>query len=119
MESWWMMQKKIIYEEDAIKAIWDALYDYKGEYDERSSYGVLCNAEEKLMALQPAQPEVLAHGEGELSAQPEIIRCKDCKHYKAYDYTGYLSCHLVVGRTVRRDSDDFCSRAERRTYESD
>ena len=53
-----MMQKKIIYEEDAIKAIWDALYDYKGEYDERSSYGVLCNAEEKLMALPSAQPEL-------------------------------------------------------------
>lgn len=74
-----MMQKKIIYEEDAIKAIWDALYDYKGEYDERSSYGVLCNAEEKLMALQPAQPEVLAHGEGELSVQPERkMQCNFC-----------------------------------------
>ena len=74
-----MMQKKIIYEEDAIKAIWDALYDYKGEYDERSSYGILCDAEEKLMALQPAQPEVLAHGEGELSAQPERkMRCNFC-----------------------------------------
>jgi hypothetical protein len=47
------------------------------------------------------------------SAQPEIIRCKDCKHYKAYYYTGCLACHLVEGRTVRRDLDDFCSRAER------
>ena len=46
--------------------------------------------------------------------QEEIIRCKDCKHYKAYYYTGCLACHLVEGRTVRRDLDDFCSRAERR-----
>ena len=46
-------------------------------------------------------------------AQAGIIRCKECKHYKAYDYTGYLACHLVVGGTVRRDLDDFCSRAER------
>ena len=51
------------------------------------------------------------------SAQPEIVHCKDCRHYKAYDYTGYLACHLVVGGTVRRDLDDFCSRAERRTEE--
>ena len=49
------------------------------------------------------------------SAQPEIIRCKDCKHYKAYYCTGCLVCHLVAGRTVLRDLDDFCSRAERRT----
>jgi hypothetical protein len=47
------------------------------------------------------------------SAQPEIIRCKDCKHYKAYDYTGSLACHLIIGVTVRRDLNDFCSRAER------
>ena len=47
------------------------------------------------------------------SAQEEIIRCKDCKHYKAYYYTGCLACHLVEGKTVRRDLDDFCSRAER------
>ena len=49
--------------------------------------------------------------------QPEIIRCKDCRYYKTYDYTGYLACHLVVGGTVIRDLDDFCSRAERRTDE--
>lgn len=48
------------------------------------------------------------------SSQPEIIKCKDCKYYKAYDYTGYLACHYVIGGTVRRDLDDFCSRAERR-----
>lgn len=48
------------------------------------------------------------------SAQPEIIRCKDCKHYKAYEYTGRLACHYVIGGTVVRNLDDFCSRAERR-----
>ena len=48
------------------------------------------------------------------SAQPEIIRCKDCKHYKAYEDTGRLACHYVIGGTVVRNLDDFCSRAERR-----
>jgi hypothetical protein len=49
------------------------------------------------------------------SAQPEIILCKECKHYKAYEYTGRLACHYVIGGTVVRNPDDFCSRAERRT----
>lgn len=48
-----------------------------------------------------------------------LIECKDCKHYKAYYYTGCLACHLLEGRTVRRDLDDFCSRAERITNEID
>ena len=51
------------------------------------------------------------------SAQPEIIRCKDCKHYKAYEYTGILACHYVIGCTVEKKPDDFCSRAERITDE--
>lgn len=54
---------------------------------------------------------------GELVMRPkikgELIRCKDCKYYYAYDYTGYLACHFVVGGTVRRKSDDFCSCAKR------
>ena len=51
------------------------------------------------------------------SAQPEIVMCKDCKHYKAYEYTGELACHYVIGGTVRRNPNDFCSRAERITDE--
>ena len=51
------------------------------------------------------------------SAQPEIVRCKDCKHYKAYEYTGKLACHYVIGGTVEKKPDDFCSRAERITDE--
>ena len=50
-------------------------------------------------------------------AQPEIIYCKDCKHYKAYEYTGRLACHYVIGVTTVRNLKDFCSRAERRTDE--
>ena len=49
-------------------------------------------------------------------AQPEIVRCKDCKHYK-------LSNLPSMGMPIRIcekwkqediDDDDFCSRAERR-----
>ena len=44
--------------------------NYPGEKDARKA----------LEDLPSAQPEVLAHGEGELSAQTGIILCKDCKH---------------------------------------
>jgi hypothetical protein len=50
-------------------------------------------------------------------AESEIIHCKDCKHYKAYEYTGRLACHYVIGGTVVRNPNDFCSRAERITNE--
>ena len=39
------------------------------------------------------------------SAQPEIIRCKDCKRYDG------RSCGIVDWYNT---ADDFCSRAERR-----
>lgn len=52
-----------------------------------------------------------------LSAQPEIIRCKDCKYWSEYEYiNGKLEsfpwCELDM--TFSKE-DDFCSRAERRT----
>ena len=41
------------------------------------------------------------------SVGPEIIRCKECKHY----VDGYIHCNRV---TWWNGEDDFCSRAERR-----
>ena len=43
--------------------------------------------------------------------QPEIIRCKDCKHYNA----GF-EC-LIEGYGIERDKNWFCGDAERRTDE--
>ena len=55
------------------------------------------------------------------SAQPEIIRCKDCKHYKITDNRAFgfpvKVCKWTGFEDV--DDDDFCSRAERRTDGSD
>ena len=45
------------------------------------------------------------------SAQPEIIRCRDCKHYNA----GF-EC-LIEGYGIEHDKDHFCGYAERRTDE--
>ncbi len=47
---------------------------------------------------------------GKADAQPEIIRCNDCVHYNG------RPCGMVDWYNT---SNDFCSRAERRTDESD
>ena len=61
------------------------------------------------------------------SAQPEIIRCKDCKHWIPYDWMfsevwqsrnindypeDEIGCNLC---DVAMKANDFCSRGERRT----
>ncbi len=71
-----------------------ALYEILDEYDEGKIYWG--EAEDRIGNLP--------------SAQPEIIRCKDCSHYSvcADDYM----CGLNVLAYVRKD--DFCSRGERK-----
>lgn len=46
------------------------------------------------------------------SAQPELIRCKDCKHYK----TEFCAIDIWTDevKIYKARPDDFCSRAERR-----
>ena len=46
------------------------------------------------------------------SAQPEIIRCKDCRWRD--DYGHWLGCPVL-----NTDDDNFCSMAERRTDDPD
>ena len=56
------------------------------------------------------------------SAQPEIIQCKDCKHWR--EGTVYSYCDRLYGMGVLDTydymvaEDDYCSYAERRTDES-
>lgn len=51
------------------------------------------------------------------SAEQEIIRCKDCKHYRSYAgvIDGYCGMAEWYGRY--QYPNDFCSRAKRRTDE--
>ena len=67
---------------------------------------ILCPEHYVLCTLPSAQPEVLACGEGELIAQPEIVRCKDCTFYRSD------GCFFS---TAKIEEDGFCSWAERRT----
>ena len=55
------------------------------------------------------------------SAQPEIIRCKDCKHYVIHTFFGRSQgwCERLCDefdKSLARgtEADDYCSRAERR-----
>ena len=56
------------------------------------------------------------------SAQPEIIRCKDCKHWRE-GTTTYSYCDKLFRMGVldiydyMTTEDEFCSNAERRTDE--
>ena len=53
------------------------------------------------------------------SAQPEIIRCKDCAHLDeeiGWNGEKYMTCFLSPLPPVRM-ADDFCSLAERRIDE--
>ena len=50
-------------------------------------------------------------------AQPEIVRCKDCKHYTFEPGPNSVNCYVQhCTRSVRVSTgpDEFCSRAERR-----
>lgn len=60
------------------------------------------------------------------SAQPEIIRCKDCKWWDKYSDThgyclaakhGYWSEHWDISIIRTYDADWYCADAERRTDE--
>lgn len=52
------------------------------------------------------------------SAQPEIIRCKDCKFWTHVKRTNRYWCKTDDGLyDLNPSPDDFCSRAERRTDE--
>lgn len=53
---------------------------------------------------------LLEYIDGLPSAQPEIIRCKDCYHYPSE----YADCPMIGWA---RNENDFCSKAERRTDE--
>ena len=47
--------------------------------------------------------------------QPEIIRCKDCRHSSPNGKYGCKSYHYRLYETYEMKPDDFCSYAERRT----
>ena len=57
------------------------------------------------------------HGVSHFEKRKEIVRCRDCVHYKPYrthQHGMMKRCHDEHGHTHKRDESDFCSRGERR-----
>ena len=48
------------------------------------------------------------------AAQPEIIRCKDCKHRDEYGCCRYWKGQAMSEHPIPTDDYDFCSMAKRR-----
>ena len=84
----------------------DDLISRKAAIDQlHQSYNLL-DAEDRINAL--------------ISAEPEIIRCKDCKYGSPNKVYGCrLDRFSEIDKGVRLYGNDFCSRAERRTDETD
>ena len=55
------------------------------------------------------------------SAQPEIIRCRNCKYWHEHKYAKETKRYIPFCgfNAIYTKSDDFCSRAERRTDAED
>ena len=54
------------------------------------------------------------------SAQPEIIRCKDCKHHWTHRCMDSMPTEICdLNQTFYDPNIDFCSLAKRRTDEGD
>ena len=51
----------------------------------------------------------------DLSAQPEIIHCKDCKYWREHKYVKETKRYIPFCgfHAIYTKADDFCSRAER------
>lgn len=73
----------------------------------------ICKTEDAGEAVRIAKTAVSVMS----STQPEIVRCRDCKHYKhcMINSTTLYFCDLHYPYNFDIADDDFCSRAERRT----
>ena len=101
---------------DALRTCYDTETISMDNGDEYINYG---DAVGEIKQLPPIQPKLLQPWEVLVAQavlpQPEIIRCKDCKHYwihKCMDSMPIEICDLE--QTFYDAEIDFCSLAERR-----
>lgn len=80
-------------------------------------HGRLGDLDKLIRAMKERNDDAVEAIEGLPSAQPEIIRCKDCRYYQDNnDGYPHINCKWDANETP--DADDFCSGAERRTDEA-
>lgn len=82
--------------------------DCKHSFDVEKDDYYWCDGCETVLRTLPDLP----------SAEPEIIRCRDCKFWTHIKRTNRYWCKTNDGLyDLNPSPDDFCSRAERRTDE--
>ena len=108
------LSEDTIYRQDAIDAIWKALYEYEDKTEKQFQESDELDVSEWIMNdrmwVQNGHNLCVDVLTKLPSAQPEIIRCKDCWHYPSE----YADCPMIGWA---RNENDFCSKAERRTDE--
>ena len=111
----------LIERQAAIDALWKALYEYEDETEkqflesEELDVGEWIGHRIFVQNMNDIDRQTILNLP---SAQPEIIRCKDCRYYQDNnDGYPHINCKWDANETP--DADDFCSGAERRTDGSD
>ena len=100
---------KIIYEKDAINVVHKAIYEFFDFCDDDEE-SPMTHEDMRLLEINKAISTQIK----ELpSAQPDVVRCKDCKHRDPEDKK--CDCgHDIMWQLPRQD-DWYCADAERRT----
>ena len=105
----------LIYRQD----VTDALDRRFAEHIKQFDYDSYENADEKTQLVCDGIIDAIDVVLGLPSAQPEIIHCRECKHWRegdAYSYCDKLfSMGVLDVYDYMASEDDFCSNAERRT----
>ena len=94
----------------------DALNDFI-----ENRYEITWTADDYEGGVKDACVDILKYVSAMPSVQPEIIHCRDCKHWR--EGVAYSYCDKLFGMGVldvydyMTEENDFCSMAERRTDE--
>ena len=105
--------KKLIYLEDAIEAIKDA--DVLVFYDTGTDTDDACE-----LAIRATKGAIIEELNVLPSAEPEIIRCRDCEHWdKSWANDWEPNCHYcpMIDRVCGENW--YCAGAERRTADGE